>query len=219
MGQITLSARIRESKGKEAAKKLRKNREVPAIFYGPETKPLMLSVDHSDLLGILKKTTGENIILGLQIESGSGSDTKTVMLKELQTDPLKDLILHADFYEISLDKKLTVKIPVQLVNTPIGVTKGGILQQIRRELTISCLPHNLIDHVDVDVSDLNIGESIHIQDIELPPEIKSIDEGHLTVAVVAAPTVAVEEAAEEEIEEEAAGEEAVETEAESPEES
>ncbi|MFH1349471.1 MAG: 50S ribosomal protein L25/general stress protein Ctc [Pseudomonadota bacterium] len=212
MGQITLSARIRDKKGKEVARELRRNREIPAIFYGPGTEPVMLTVRTSDLQGIMKKTAGENVILGLQIESDRGSDTKTVMLKELQMDPIKDHILHADFYEFSMDKELTVKIPIHLIGTPIGLEKGGILQQVRRDLTISCLPNNLMEHIDVDVSGLDIGDSIHVQDIEFPAEIKSMDDSHSTVIVMAAPTVDVEGVPEEAIEAEAVEEGGAETE-------
>jgi large subunit ribosomal protein L25 len=134
-----------------------------------------------------------------------------VMLKELQTDPIKDTYIHADFYEISMDKVITVDIPVRLVNTPLGVTNGGILQHVRREITISCLPDQLIESVDVDVSELDIGDAAHISDIYLPEGIQTAQETNLTVAVVVAPTVAeeVEEEVEEEIEgaEEKEGEE------------
>jgi large subunit ribosomal protein L25 len=162
----------------------------------------MLTVDLSDLRQILKKTTSENIILGLKIESDQGSDSRMVMLKELQTDPIKDGYIHADFYEISMDKELTIDIPVRLINTPVGVTNGGILQHVRRELTISCLPNNLIESIDVDVSELDIGESVHIENIDFPEGITSLQDGTLTVATVVAPTVPAEREEEEEIEEE-----------------
>ena len=202
MAQYTLTAKIRDQKGKEAAKKFRNNNLIPSIFYGPDAHPLMLTVDLSDLRQILKKTTSENIILGLKIESDQGSDSRMVMLKELQTDPIKDGYIHADFYEISMDKELTIDIPVRLINTPVGVTNGGILQHVRRELTISCLPNNLIESIDVDVSELDIGESVHIENIDFPEGITSLQDGTLTVATVVAPTVPAEREEEEEIEEE-----------------
>ena len=223
MAQITLVARIRENKGKGAARELRRNDKIPAIFYGPGRKPRMLAISYSDLDGILKRAASENIILELQIESDSGSDATTVMLKELQIDPINDSFLHADFYEVSMDKEITVDVPIHLVNTPAGVITGGVLQFVRRELAISCLPDKLVDSFDIDVSGLDIGDSIHIRDIELPEGIRPLDEEHLTIAVVAAPTVVAEEA-KEEVEGEAVEGEAVEgekadTEAESSEES
>jgi large subunit ribosomal protein L25 len=118
-------------------------------------------------------------------------------------DPVKDIYLHADFYEISMDKKITVDVPIRLVNNPVGVTEGGILQHIKRELKISCLPGEMIDALEVDVSGLDIGDSVHVKDIDLPEGIVSLEEEDLTVAAVAAPTVA-EEPEEEVIEEELA---------------
>jgi len=207
MARQTLSARIRVDKGKGAARKLRREKQVPAVFYGPGSKPAMLAVKTSDLSGLLKETAGENIILGLNIESGAGVDTRTVMLKELQVHPLKRIFLHADFHEISMDKVLTVNIALHLVNTPVGVTKGGILQHVRRELNVSCLPDNLVEYIEVDVSGLEVGDAVHVSDIPLPEGVKVNEEGNLTVAVVSPPTVIGEEAKEEVEEEVEEGEE------------
>lgn len=218
MAQYTLRVSVRDNKGKEAAKKLRRNNQIPAIFYGPDTDPLMLVVNYPDLDEIIKQTAAENIILGLQIESEEGSDSKTVMsktvmLKELQVDPLKNTYLHADFYEVSMEREVTVGIPIHLLNTPAGVLEGGILQHVRREITISCLPDQMVEHLDVDVSGLEIGDSIHIRDIDLPEGMTTNQDENLTVAVVAAPTVIPEVEEIEEIEE-IEGEEEKETEGE-----
>jgi large subunit ribosomal protein L25 len=158
----------------------------------------MLALDYPELERLLRQASGENIILDLQVKSDSGTESKKAMLKDLQIDPVKDTYVHADFYEISMDKEITVEIPIQLINTPIGATNGGVLQHIRRELTITCLPDKLIDAFEIDVSGLDIGDSIHIRDIELPEGITSAEEGRLTVALVAAPTVEVEKEEEEE---------------------
>jgi large subunit ribosomal protein L25 len=177
---------------------------------------VMISVNDSDLKGILRDTSSENIILTLQIESDKGKDVRTVMLKELQAHPFKPILFHADFYEVSMDKELTVDIPIHLVNTPEGVaTKGGVLQQIRRELNVSALPSKLVDFIEVDVSGLDIGDAVHAGDLHLPEGIQSNEEDDLTIAVVSAPTVEAEEVAEEEVEEEMA--EAAEAEAETEE--
>ena len=204
MAQATLVARVREEKGKGAARKLRKNDQIPAVFYGPKTESVMLAVDYPELARILKEDSGENVILDLQIQSESGTETRKAIIKDLVVDTIKDTYLHADFYEISMDREITFNVPIRLLNTPVGVTNGGILQAIRRELTVSCLPDRLIDSFEIDVSALDIGDSLHIKDIELPEGIKSTEEGHLTIAVLAAPTVS---AVTEEEEEEAEGEE------------
>ena len=219
MSQPVIAARVRKNKGKGAARKLRKNNQIPAIFYGPKTEPVMLAVDYSELTGIMKRGTGENIVIDLQVQSDQGTETRKAMLKDLLMDPVKDTFLHADFYEISMDKKITVGVPIRLVNTPVGAADGGILQHIRRELTISCMPGKLIDFLDLDVSGLDIGDSLHIRDIELPEGITTAEEDHLTVAIVAAPTVTPEAVEEEVVEEEEVTEEEAEPKEESAEES
>ncbi|MBW1928654.1 MAG: 50S ribosomal protein L25/general stress protein Ctc [Deltaproteobacteria bacterium] len=206
MVQTALAAQLRTSRGKEAARKLRRNKQVPGIIYGPYSQPVMVAVDYSQLNKIVRKATSENIMLDMNIQTDKGTETKKVMLKELQVDPIKDTYLHADFYEISMDTELTVEIPVHLVNTPVGVTKGGVLQHVKREIAISCLPDKLVDFVEVDVSDLDIGDAVHVADIPLPEGVECLDEGDITVAVVAAPTVGPEREAEEELEEETAEE-------------
>lgn len=202
MAQSTLSARIREEKGKGAVNKLRRNRQIPAILYGPNTSPVMLSINEPDLKTVLKSATGENIVLGLQIDTGKGSEIKNVILKELQSDPIKPIYYHADFYEISMDRELTFEIPIHLVNTPLGAAEGGILQHVKREVSVSCLPGDLVDYIEVDVSGLDIGASIHVKEVVFPKGIRSLEDGEMTLAVVNAPAAVVEEKVEEAVTEE-----------------
>ena len=209
MAQSILSAHVREEKGKGAANKLRRNKQIPAVLYGPNTSPVMLSVNEFDLKTVLKSATGENIVLGLQIDTGKGSETKNVILKELQSDPIKPIYYHADFYEISMDRELTFNIPIHLVNTPAGVADGGILQHVKREVSVSCLPGNLVDYLEVDVSGLEIGGSIHVKEVVFPEGIRSLEDAETTLAVMNAPAAVVEKVEEEVKEEEAKeGEEA-----------
>jgi len=218
MRQLALSAHVRENTGKGAARKLRQNNQLPAIFYGPATESIMLTVDYPELTRITTQGKGENIILDLQITSDHGEETRKAMLKDLMVDPVSGAYLHADFYEISMDKEITVDIPVTLVNIPIGVTEeGGFLQHIRRDITVSCLPDKLIDSLELDVSGLDIGDTIHIRDIEFPEGLTCAEDSHLTVAVVSAPGGGMEE--EEEELEEGIEEETVDSEEESAEES
>ncbi len=193
MAHFNLAVDVRTQKGKEAARKLRNEKLIPAVFYGPKASPVSLSVSIRDLQGVLKKVSRESAIIDLKISSGEGGvQEATVMIKELQVDPLRGDYLHADFYEISMDKEITADIPVNLVGEPVGVTKGGILQYVRREITVSCLPDKLIEALDVDVSGLDVGDAVHIEDIVFPEGITTAQEGHLTVAVVAAPSVEAE---------------------------
>ena len=203
MDNIVLVTRVRETKGKGAARKLRRNGQIPAIFYGPKTKPIMLTVDYPELERAARQGIGENIIVDIEVQSDQGTETRKTMMKDLLIDPVKDTYLHADFYEISMDSEITVGIPIRLLNTPVGIATGGVLQHIRRELTVSCLPGNLVDSLEMDASGLDIGDSLHVRDIELPEGITSAEQGHITIAVVAAPTVKPEEEIEEVLEEKA----------------
>jgi len=197
MAQVTLSARVRNTKGKGAARKLRQNKQVPAVFYGPHAAATMLSVSYSDLKTLVKSTSSENIILQLRIESEKGEETRSVMLKELQADPIKPVYYHADFYEIAMDKELTLNIALHLVGTPPGIAKGGVLQHVKRELQVSCLPGDMVESLDVDVSALDIGGAVHAKDVVLPKGIRLLGDEEETVAVVAAPAVVAEKVEEE----------------------
>ena len=212
MNSLTLSARIRTETGKGAARRLRQNKQVPAIFYGPGIDPVMLTIEYAHLSGLEKAGKGENAILDLNIQTDQGETTKKVMVKELTIDPLENTFVHADFYEISNDRELTLAIPVHLLNTPVGVTEeGGVLQQIRREVTIVCFPDKLVEFLEVDISDLDVGDTVRIGDLALPEGIKTTDDAHLTVAVVnikgsALADMEAEEELEEELEEGVEGE-------------
>ena len=201
MAQVTLSAQVRSTKGKGAARKLRREKKVPAVFYGPKAEPTNLSVNYADLQGLIKSTSSENIILQLRIESDQGVEARSVILKELQTDPVKPVYYHADFYEIAMDKELTLNISIQLVGTPAGFVEGGMLQHVKRELQVSCLPGNMVESIQVDVSALNIGDAVHVKDIVLPEGIRSLEDEEETVALVAVQYEAAE-APKEEVEEE-----------------
>jgi len=197
MAIIQLDSKKRTVTGKGSARKLRSVGRLPVILYGPETSPIMLSLDYKQLQKILRGKSAENIIFDLKIDSNGTNQSMRVMIKEIQKDPVTRDYLHVDFYEISMEKELEVDIPVYLVNTPIGVSEGGILEHIRRELKISCMPKNLVDKIEIDVSGLAIGESLHMEDIDLPPGLKSIEDGDLTIATVVAPTIEEEKIEEE----------------------
>ena len=201
MDQPKLSARVRKAKGKGAVRKLRRSNQIPAVFYGPKATPMMLAVDYPELEGVLKHGSGENVILDLLVQTDTGTETRKAIIKDLMTDPVKDTCLHVDFYEISMDREITVDISIRLTNTPAGVVEGGVLQQVTRQLTVSCLPDKMIDALELDVSGLGIGDALHVKDIDLPEGIRTEEDEELTVALVAAPTVEEapvgEEAAEE----------------------
>lgn len=207
MANEQLNSEIRNETGKGQARRLRDLGKIPAIFYGPKISPVMLSVSYSELEKILRGKSAENIIFDLNISSGKKSKPKTVMIKEVQIDPVTRHYLHIDLYEIALGEAIEVNIPIILINTPIGVTNGGILQHTRRELSVSLLPKDLVEKIEIDVSNLDIGETMHVRDVPLPPGLKPTEDESLAVATVVAP--AVEEEKEEVEGEEAETEEAV----------
>lgn len=201
MATMQLNTTARSKTGKGAARKLRSMGMLPAIFYGPDISPIMLSIDYAQLKTMLKGKSAESIIFDLRIDSDEKGQSKKVMIKEIQRDPVTRDYLHVDLYEIAMEKELEVDIPVYLINTPIGVSEGGILQHIRRELGVLCMPKDLVDRIDVDVSGLDIGQSLHIADISFPPGLKSTEDASLTIAIVVAPTITAEEEEVEEVEE------------------
>jgi len=201
MDTLQLSSEVRTQTGKGSARKLRSAGKLPAILYGPETDPVMLTLDCAELMKALQGKSAENILLDLRIDSDEKGKPKKVMIKEIQRDPVKRNYLHVDLFEISLKKEVEVDIPIHLVNTPIGVTEGGVLQHVRREVKVSCMPDDLVDKIEIDVSGLDIGQSLHIQDISFPSGLKSLEDGDVTVLTVVAPTIAAE-VEEEEVEEE-----------------
>jgi large subunit ribosomal protein L25 len=218
MAHVALTAQSRKGTGKGAARTLRRQALIPAVFYGPEVDPVHLSLKYRDLEKLIRTGAGENVIIDLAIETGESTLSHRAMLKEIQMDPLKQTILHVDLYEISMDKKIEVEVPITLTGTAKGVSdEGGILQQVSRTLEISCLPDNIPDSFELDVTDLEIGDSLHVSDLKIPQDIEVLVEGELTIATVVPPTKIEEiepEVPEEEEEEreEVEGEEIAETE-------
>jgi large subunit ribosomal protein L25 len=188
MQRPILTAEIREGVGKGRAKKLRAKGLIPAIFYGPRSQTVPLVIDSKELSKALQTEAGENVLIDLNIRKGNQSDRKVVMLKDIQIDPLQRITLHTDFYEVAMDEMVTVEIPVHLVGKPEGTKMGGILEQVRRVIQIQCLPGDIPKSIDIDVSLLKIGDSIHVQDIQVE-KAKIISDSNFTIATVVPPVV------------------------------
>jgi large subunit ribosomal protein L25 len=192
MEQIELVAQQRIGIGKETVKKLRKEGLIPCILYGPASKEAVpLTVTALELSKALSTEAKSNVLVNLKIE-GDKKKTRTVMFRGFQRDPLKRNIIHVDLYELLMDHKLVVDVPVHLTGKAQGVALGGILQQESRTLKVECLPNQIPDKIDVDVTSLTIGHSIHVKDIALPQGLKVVGEPNQTIALVAAPTAEVE---------------------------
>lgn len=197
MEQVAIEGFVRKPSGKGGARTLRRTGAIPAIFYGPETEPIPIQVTKSSLEKTLKKQTSENILYQLTIKGNDPETVKTAMLKEVQKNPIDQEILHLDFYEVSLFKEIDVTVGLKIVGRATGVEKGGILQEISRDLEIRCLPTNIPNHIEVDVTALDIGDSIHVGDIKLPEGILVLSDAHLTLVTVVPPIVEEKPAAEE----------------------
>ena len=214
MEQIDLKAQVRTTTGKGPARALRRDGRIPAVLYGQKTDSIMLSIDFKEFELIVKKVNIGSVLLNLQIQNGK-TTTRPAMIKELQTNPVTGAFLHVDFYEIDMQRKITVSVPVVTRGKCAGVEEGGLLQIVRRELELLCLPTAIPEAIEVDITDLTIGDSVHVQEIALPGDVELTEETDFTVITVLAPKVEEEPVVEEELEEgeEVAEEEGVEGEA------
>jgi len=189
MEQRQLEVVLRAGRGKEAARRVRREGRIPAVLYGRKTQTYHLAVKPEDLKKILTSGAKENTLIGLKV-SGPGSDqvgTPVVMVKDLQVHPLTQSYLHADFYAIAMDEKIEVDIPIRLVGKSEGVKLGGIQQLAMREIRIRCLPTEIPSFLDVDVTALQIGDSLHVRDLTPPEKFEFVTDRNHTVASVVPP--------------------------------
>lgn len=196
-----MEAQLRENKGKSAARELRRNGFVPAIVYGHKVEPATIKLPErrlSRLLGL----GGENVIINLTIDEG---EAETVMLKELQIDPVTRRIIHADFMRVSLEEQVRTHIPITLIGTPRGVGEGGVQEFLLRELDIECQAGEMPESIKIDVSSLNMGDQIRVRDVDLGEGMTIFDDLSTIIVTIAAPTILKVEEEEELAVEEAEG--------------
>ena len=213
---VALTARSRTRTGKGVARSLRRQAQIPAVFYGPEVEPVPLALNIEEVKKLISSAAGENVLIDLNIKNGGSTQSHRAMIKEIQVDPVKQTILHVDFYAISMDKKISLEVPIMLTGEAAGVADGGILQQVGRTIEISCLPDQIPETLEIDVSSLAIGDSLHVSDLTVPEGIEVLAEERLTIATVVLPAKEEEiepEILEEEEEEREEVEEEAETEA------
>lgn len=188
--QVKLSATRRSGIGRSAVRKIKAQGAVPAVIYGGKSQPESLQVSKRDISNILSHASGENVLVELEIEGEAG---RVALMQEVQHSPLGGDILHVDFHAISMDEMIEADVPLEPTGIPEGVkTFGGLLEQNIRSLEIECLPKDLPDFISVDVSNLNIGDSIHVRDLPLPEGVTTRVQPDLTAFSVVAPTVEVE---------------------------
>jgi large subunit ribosomal protein L25 len=188
MQRVELEVTSREATGKGAMRRLRAEGGVPAVVYGSGSVGMNLRVDAHSLGQVISHGTNQLIDL-----KGAGK-ARLVLLKELQRDPVSQSLVHADFFQVDTDKKIHVLVPIRYEGRPYGVEMGGVLEPLFREVEVECLPLEIPDGFTLDVSPLDIGDSLHVSDLELPEGVELLVDRELAVIHVIAPRVIEEEA-------------------------
>ncbi len=189
--------------GKNASRRLRRSGMIPVILYGAKDDNVSLALEKKDLFQVLKAETGENTVF----EVSFNSETRNAMIKELQRNPVTDEIIHADLVQIAMDKVVQVSVPVSAVGEAVGVkAEGGFVDFITREIEIECLPKDIPEHIEIDISGLHLRQSFKVSDVVVPSEITLISDPETILVHIEIPTLE-EEIEEEEEEEEVIGEE------------
>jgi len=224
MAEILIEAAPREAGSSNEARRMRRDRKLPAVVYGGGKKSHTITLDPGEIVSILKSESGQNTIFKLKIADGSAEN---VMIFDVQIDPIKRSLVHADLLRIAMDVAIEVSVPLQIVGEAAGVIEGGVLDHSLRELVVSCLPTDIPESIEVDVTDLEMNESIKVEDIQVPANVIVVTEADRSVASVVPPvseadleadlTVEGEEPVEGEVPAEVEGEAEAEPDADAPE--
>jgi large subunit ribosomal protein L25 len=191
--QVKLTAQKRTLIGRNAIKKIKEQGLVPGVIYGSQAEPITLQINGRELTTILAHASSEHVLVELEIVDGSESTNRLALIQEVQHHPLKRELLHVDFHAVSATEKIISEVPIEAVGEALGVrTFGGLLEYSLRTLEVECYPQELPDIVRVDVTNLSIGESLHVRDIQLPSGVEAITDGDLTVVSVVASRVGEE---------------------------
>jgi large subunit ribosomal protein L25 len=185
---VLLKASARAGIGRTAVKKLRQTGRVPAVLYGKRIKPTPLDVNSRELSSVIHASAGENVLVDLEFDLEGAPQKRLALIQDVQQDAISGAYLHLDLHEIAADETIRAHVPVDPTGEPIGVkTYGGILEHILRELNIECLPKDLPDRILVDVSGLNVNQSVHVNEIVVPDGVTVLNPAELVVFAVAPP--------------------------------
>ena len=191
--QVKLKAEKRTVIGRNAIKKIKKEGLVPGVIYGSQAEPIALQVESRALTNVLAHASSEHVLVELEIAEGGQSSNRLALIQEVQHHPLKRQLLHVDFHAVSATEKITSEVPIEAFGEPLGVrTFGGLLEYSLRSLEVECFPQDLPDIIRLDVSNLNIGESLHVRDIPLSSGVEALTDPDLTVVSVVASRVGEE---------------------------
>jgi len=194
MSEFVVAAESRTETGKGPNRRLRGRGMIPGVVYAPGKDAVAVSISPRVITEILQSAAGENTLFDIEL----GGTRRKVILKEYQREPLKGELLHADFFEVALDKRIEVKVHIELEGTPVGVkNQGGLLEFVTRELELECLPTEIPDKITVDVADLELGRHLRVSDVTLPDNVTLLTEGDVVIAHVVTPRAEVAAAEEE----------------------
>jgi len=184
---LEIQVEARDKQRKRDARRLLRAGKIPAILYGPKTAAVGLALDKKDFSRRVAGLQGSHLV---RMKSGAPTlAEKVALVKDMQFHPLSGDVIHADFYEVDLTAKIQVHVPLHFVGKAVGITNGGILQPILREIEVECLPLDIPEFFDVDVSALDIGDSVHLEDLKMPEGVASVAEDNLALVTVVPPTV------------------------------
>lgn len=189
---VELLAETRSTTGKGAARSLRRQAKIPGVVYGPKAEPFPIAVAGNELEKLLREMGEESKLLKLNVADGQNLQTHQVLIREVQVHPVRRQFLHVDFYEVPLDLPIVVEVPVELLGEAAGVKEGGLLNLIRRTLAVRCLPGDIPEKVQIDVTSLEIGSTVHVADLVQQVPFELADEEHLTVVTINAPEAVAE---------------------------
>ena len=201
MAQSTLNVMRRKRMGKSGARAIRNEGNVPAVLYGKGEETLALVINPGELKEALSTEAGENTLLEIVVENGGDEKIKKLsLLRDIQYDYLTSKPIHFDFQTLDVKKKITVSVPVVITGRAKGVKEGGILEEILREISVECLPKDIPNNYEVDVTELEVGHSIHVNTLEIAEGVTLITDPDDTIVAVQAPKVEKVEVEEEEVE-------------------
>jgi large subunit ribosomal protein L25 len=186
MSETALVVDSRTATGKGAVRKLRAAGRIPAILYGQGKESVPLTIDPRALEKVLR-AGGANALLDLTVEGRPELGSPVALVKELQRHPIRGTIVHADLYQVDLTRTVEVEVPVHLVGKAKGIDFGGILEHSLREIALECLPRSIPASIEVDVSNMEVGDVIHVRDLVLPPGVSLVSDPDLGVVHVALP--------------------------------
>jgi large subunit ribosomal protein L25 len=202
MEDVRIKAEMRSDRGKGPARKLRRNGSIPGVLYGKDVEAVALSVSARDWR-MLETHARSNAVIKMELSAGNDAQERPVMIKNVQKGPVDQKVLHIDFLQVSMERVVQVEVPLHFVGNPVGVVKGGVVEQHLRSVMVESLPGQIPEKIDIDIAALDVGDSIHVREISIPgvkllepPDVAIVGVTHSEAEETAA--AATEEASKEE---------------------